>query len=239
MKGAFTLARAMELVYGSYDYSEMVSRWTSNETRNYPNSWPDTVTVRPLIDTPYVEDGTAKHLLVTWAIPKEGFQGEFTCHSCAPMIGFILFAKKTVGWVVEDSDLEFGTYGEFGRPPSLSIQPIGTNRYGVAMTTSFGSTGEWEQSVTIVIPADGKFLKAFSAQTEGSDDWGCSRNAADERKNRCVAYDGDIDMLPASGSEYFELLLTKRVYRSFSKAQPAGTTLIKYRFDGAKYVLEK
>lgn len=239
INGAFTLARAMELAYGSYDHSQMVSRWTPNQTRNYPDPWPDTIDVNPLMNTPYVEDGKAKHLLVTWAIPKESFEGEFSCHSCAPMIGFTLFAKKAYSWIVEDSDLQFGTYGEFGRPPLLSLQPIGNNLYGITMTTSFGSTGEWEQSVTIIIPKDGKFLKAFSAQTEGSDDWDCSRNEADEKKNGCVAYDGDIDMLPTSGSEYFDLLLSKRVYRSFSKAQPVGSTFTRYHFDGSKYVPEK
>jgi hypothetical protein len=155
------------------------------------------------------------------------------------MIGFILFMKKTEGWVVEDSDLQFGNYGEFGHPPPFSLQPIGNNRYGIIMTTSFGSTGGWEESVIIIIPANAKFLKAFSAQTEGSDDWNCSRKLAEEQKNGCVAYDGDIEMLPDSGSEYFDLCLTRRVYRSFSKKQPVGTTLTRYRFNGSKYVPER
>lgn len=236
IKDAFTVARAMELVYGTYDYSQSVSRWTPNQTRNYPDPWPDTIDVSPLMDTAYVEDGTAKRLLVTWAIPKESFEGEFSCHSCAPIMGFTLFGKKADSWIVQDSDLQFGTYGEFGRPPSFSLQPIGRNRYGLMMTTSFGSTGEWEESVTIIVPHQGKFLKAFAAQIEGSDDWNCSGTAAEDQKDGCVAYDGDIEMLPNSGSEYFDLLLTKRVYRSFSKKQPVGITFTRYRFDGSKYV---
>jgi hypothetical protein len=158
MTGAFTIARAMKLVYGSYDYSRMSSSWTPNQTRNYPNPWPNRIDVWLLMDMPYVEDGAAKHLLITQALPRTTDPTEYTCHSCGPMIGFILFMKKTEGWVVEDSDLQFGNYGEFGHPPPFSLQPIGNNRYGIIMTTSFGSTGGWEESVIIIIPANGKFL---------------------------------------------------------------------------------
>jgi len=236
MNGAFTLARAMDLVYGSYDYSRMSSRWTPNQTRNYPDPWPDTIDVWPLMDMPYLEDTTAKHLLITEALPRTTDPTLYTCHLCSPMIGFILFAKNPDGWLVEASDLQFGNYGEFGRPPLLSLQPIGSNRCGITMTTSFGSTGEWEKSVTIIIPTNGKFLKVFGAQTEGSSDYNCSGTLAEEQKNGCVAYDGDIEMSPHSGSEYFELVLSHRVYRSFSKKSPVGTTVTRYLFDGSKYV---
>jgi hypothetical protein len=57
MTGAFTIARAMKLVYGSYDYSRMSSSWTPNQTRNYPNPWPNRIDVWLLMDMPYVEDG--------------------------------------------------------------------------------------------------------------------------------------------------------------------------------------
>lgn len=235
MKGAFTFARAMELIYGSYDYSQMLSRWTQGQTKQPPKS----LDVGPLMDMPYVENGTAKHLVITTASPQTTDPTEYTCHSCAPLIGLVLFERISDRWVVEASDLQFGSYGAFGQPPPFSLVPIGTGRYGLIMTTSFGSTGEWEKSVTIIIPANGRFLKAFAAQTEGSSDWNCSRNAEEEKKNGCVAYDGDVEMLPSSGSEYFDLLVTKRVYRSFSKKQPTGTTVTRYRFDGSKYILTR
>lgn len=235
MKGAFTLARAMELAYGSYDYSQMFSRWTPGQTKQPLKSFD----VWPLMDMPSVENGTAEHLVITTASPQTTDPTEYTCHSCAPLIGLVLFEKISDRWVVEASDLQFGNYGAFGQPPLFSLVPIGTGRYGLMMTTSFGSTGEWEKSVTIIIPANGRFLKAFAAQTEGSSYWGCSRNVAEEQKSECVAYDGDVEMLPDSGSEYFDLVLTHRVYRSFSKKQPVGTTVTRYHFDGSKYVLEK
>lgn len=240
LNGAFTSARAMTLIYGSFDHAEGVSKWNPKPTASYPRSWAArSIRVTLVLNASFVESGLSRHLLVTTAIPNEGSQGEFTCHSCGTLIGFALFTKTSAGWRIDASDLQFGEYGAFGNPPPLSLQPIGRNRYGITITTSFGSTGEWEQSVTIIIPADGKFLKAFSAQTGGSDDWDCSRNTADEKKNSCVAYDGDINMLPAPRSEYFDLLLSKRVYRSFSTAQPVGSTFTRYHFNGSKYVPEK
>jgi hypothetical protein len=235
MKGAFTFARAMELVYGSYDYSQMLSRWTPRQTKQPTKSFD----VWSFMDMPYVENGTAKHLVITTASPQTTDPTGYTCHSCAPLIGLVLFEKMSDRWVVEASDLQFGNYGAFGQPPPMSLAPIGTGRYGLMMTTSFGSTGEWEKSVTIIIPTKGKFLKAFSVQTEGSSGWNCSENVAEEQKNDCFSYDGDVDMLPSSGSEYFDLLVTKRVYRSFSKKQPVGTTVTRYRFAGSRYLLEK
>lgn len=240
LQRTFTPGRAMELIYGSYDYSKKASRWTlENPAQSYSRYWPKTIDVQFLLAAPFVESGTPKYLLVTSGMPKEKDPGEFSCHSCGVLIGLAILARSPDGWRVEASDLQFGNYGAFGQPPPFSLQPIGTDRYGLMMTTSFGSTGEWEKSVTMIIPMKGKFVKALSAQIEGSGDWNCSRNVAEEQKNDCVAYDGDVEMLPSSGSQYFDLLVTKRVYRSFSKQQPIGTTPTRYRFAGSKYIPEK
>lgn len=237
IKGAFTLARAMELVYGSYDYSRMASKWTPNQTRNYPDPWPGTIDVWPLMDMPYVESSTAEHLLITNASPHSNDASLYTCHNCSPLIGLVLFSKTSDGWIVERSDLQFGNYGEFGKPPSFSVQPVGPNRYGLLMSTSFGSTGAWERTVTVIVPAQGKFLKAFEQKTEESYDYNCTSSDLPEHGlDGCVAYDGGFEMVPNPQSEYYDLVLTKHVYRSFSQKSPVGTTITRYRFDGSKYV---
>jgi hypothetical protein len=115
LKGLFTPARAMKLIYGSYDNSGRTSQWMPKTTKSYPNSWPDNVEA---------EDG-------------------------------------------------------------------------------------------------------------------CSGKVKADMIDYCVAYDGDLDVVPDPQSDYYDLLLTKSVYRSWSKKIPVGTTVTRYRFDGSKYVPEK
>ncbi|HYL64145.1 MAG TPA: hypothetical protein VE077_16140 [Candidatus Methylomirabilis sp.] len=147
----------------------------------------------------------------------------------------ILFARELGGWRVEASDLQFGYLGEFGLPPTISLQPVGPERYGLFIPAFFGSTGVALNSITIVIPRGGAFLKVFEEQIAGSSDYGCSGTAAEERVNECVEYDGAFDLAPDSHGEYYDLLLTRRVYRSFSNKDPVNTTVTRYRFNGMNY----
>ncbi len=237
LTGVFTPARAMKLIYGSYDSSQAISHWTPKSTNSYPRGWPDTVDVRVLLDVPFVESGLSNRLFVTSAIPKEGFQGEFSCHSCGVLLGFALFSKTSHAWRVDASDLQFGEYGEFGNPPSISLQPVGSDRYGLLIPSSFGSGGVLTDSITLIVPKDGKFLKALNRQIANS--WyedGCSGQVKPTMIDYCVAYDGDFDFVPDSHSDYYDLVLMKRIYRSLSKKNPLGTTSTRYRFDGSKYV---
>lgn len=238
LKGAFTPARAMKLIYGSYDNSQEVSKWIPKPAKSYPRGWPTKdVEAGVVLNAPFVDSTQSRHLLVTWARPTGGFQGEFTCHSCGVLIGLALFTRTPNGWQVTASDLQFGEYGEFGGPPTISLQPLGPNRYGLLISAQFGSAGVATNSVTIVVPRGRKFLKAFSKETVGS--WyedGCSGKAKAIMINYCFAYDGDIDFVPGSQSDYYDLLLTKRIYRSISKKHPIGVTVTRFKFNGWKYV---
>jgi len=239
LKGAFTPARAMKLIYGSYDNSGEISQWKLKRTKSYPSRWPDNIDVGVLLDSPFVESGVPKHLFVTWARPKERSQGEFTCHSCGVLIGIALFSQNSDKWRVDASDLQFGEYGEFGEPPSISLQPVGPDRYGLLIPSSFGSGGIATDSIAVIIRHAGEFLNALSGQiAESWDDDGCSGTVTAERKESCFAYDGDFEMVPNAHAKYYDLVLTKHVYRSFSKKNPVGTTVTRYRFDGSKYIPE-
>ena len=240
LKGVFTPARAMKLIYGSYDNSREVSQWKPKRAKSYPSGWPDKIEAGVLLDSPFVESGSPKHLFVTWARPKERSQGEFTCHSCGVLIGIALFSGNSDKWRVDASDLQFGEYGELGEPPSISLQPVGPDHFGLLIPSSFGSGGIATDSITVVIRHAGEFLNALSGQiAESWDDDGCSGTVTAERKESCFAYDGGFEMVPNAHAKYYDLLLTKRIYRSFFQKHPVGTTVTRYRFDGSKYVPQK
>jgi len=94
LKGSFTPARAIELIYkGAYDDFNGSSEWRPNQTKSYPDSWPDKIDVTPLFDGAYVESGIPKHLLVTWARPEMHIDGDYACHQCRTLIGLAIFVK--------------------------------------------------------------------------------------------------------------------------------------------------
>ena len=100
-------------------------------------------------------------------------------------------------------------------------------------------SGEAWHWLTITTPSDSGFLKAFASEI--ADSWPdvCSNASPRKQTDDCAAYDGDVDFVPGSPSDYFDLLLTKRIYRSISKKHPVGVTVTRYRFDGSKYVPAK
>jgi hypothetical protein len=237
LKGAFTPARAMELIYkGAYNHFNGSSEWTPNQTRSYPDSWPDKIDVAPLFETAYVESEVSKHLLVTWARPQMHYEGNFSCHQCRVLIGLALFANEPEGWRVESSDLQFGYYGAGGQPPSVSLQPLGPSRYGLLIHEADDMSGEAWKWLTVASPQGGKFLKVFAVKM--ADSWPdvCSSSDSNERVDDCFAYDGDIAFFTNPSSPYYDMLLTKRTYRSSSKKHPVGTSIARYRFDGSRYV---
>jgi hypothetical protein len=128
LEGAFTPARAMKLVYGSYDDWRGVSIWQPRRAKAYPEYWPDSVNVRVLLDASYVEPGIPRHLLVTWALPKESHEDEFTCHACS-----LAFAQKlplptrmwSVGPLTTSEPvvgISFGAEGAKVTPPHVDSQ---------------------------------------------------------------------------------------------------------------------
>jgi hypothetical protein len=238
LTGAFTPARAMKLVYGSYDDWQGLSVWQPNRAKLYPKYWPDSVQVRVLLDAPYIESGIPKHLLVTWALPEQKSEGEFTCHSCGVLIGLTLFGKNQNEWQVEASDSQFAVYGSFGIAPTIHLQPIGPDHFALMMPWDFGGMGENDEYITVIVRKGTGFSEAFNVQTAQSwehETWNGRCSDAKSADKFCVAYDGGVEFSKRSDSEYYDILLIKRVYRSLFAKVPEGTTISTYRFDGSKY----
>ncbi len=239
LKGTFTAARAMELIYGHpYDAMNGISDWKPNQAHTYPNDWPERIDVDVLLDASYVESETPEHLLVTWAKPNMHVSDSYNCHACHVLIGITLFAKTSDGWRVKASDLQFGYYGIWGHPPSpISVQPIGPSRYGLTIYWEDEGQGIVNQGIVIIVPTGDTFAKAFDSELADSwDEDGCSGKVRADLIDDCFAYDGDVDFLPNPLSDYYDLVLTKRIYRSLSKKNPVGTSTIRYHFDGSKYI---
>ncbi|MGC2107903.1 MAG: hypothetical protein WA655_00205 [Candidatus Korobacteraceae bacterium] len=224
----------MELFYDSYEPIAGSAHWNLEGENPNPAFWPKTVDVYVLLDVPYVESHIPKHLLVTWARPfTVPDNGEFTCHSCGVLLGASVFAKNAHGWVVEVATLDLGEYGTFGQPPTVTLQPVGAQHYGLRIRKEFASTGAVERSLALFLPIRGAFVKAFSSAIEENEDpkYDPESNAASSS-----VYDGDIDMQPNPHSDYYDILLTKRTYNPKAPKAPAQVVVTRFRFNGEKYV---
>jgi hypothetical protein len=101
--------------------------------------------------------------------------------------------------------------------------------------------GEVEQGLAIYGPTDGVFAEWFSAQIVDLDpnheyDETCRAVTEAEGSGTCVWYRSAYSLVPRRGAEIYDLILRKRVIRTFSKKAHVGVFVQRFRFDGAKYV---
>jgi len=239
--GVYSSAKAMEMAYGSYDSKSASSVWTPKRGPIYEEHWPDQIRVHPLKDFTYAEDGEPRHLLVTWAKPDESSLEEYSCHACGVLLGVIAFKEVEGGWKVEASNLQLGINGASGHPSVAKLLKVGRDAFGFAIETDDMHQGEVEQGLAIYGPTDGAFAEWFSGQIVDLDpnhefDETCRGVSEAERSGTCVWYRSTYSLVPRPGAEVYDLILRKRVVRTFSKKARVGVVVQRFRFDGAKYV---
>ena len=238
--GVYSNAKAMEMAYGSYDSKSGSSVWTPKQGPIYAEHWPDQVRVEPLKDFTYAADGVARHLLVNWAKPDESSLEEYSCHACGVLLGVIAFKEVEGGWKVEASNLQLDISGAWGRPSVAKLLKVGRDAFGFAIQTDDMHQGEVEQGLAIYGPIDGVFANWFSAQIANLDpnheyDETCGGVFGTEG-GTCAWYRSAYSLEPRRGAEIYDLILRKRVIRTFSKKARVGVYVRRFRFDGAKYV---
>jgi hypothetical protein len=239
--GAYGTAKAMAMAYGSYDSKSESSVWTPKQEAAYGQYWPDQVRVHSLSDFSYAEGGVRRHLLVTWARPDEDSPegGDYSCHACGILLGVIAFKEVEGGWKVEASNLQLDTSGAWGQPPVAMLLKVGRSTSGVAIQTHDMHQGEVEQHLAIYGPVSGVFTKWFDAQIANLD----PNHEHDRTCGGCSGlkavpawYLSAYSLVPRRGAEVYDLILRKRVIRTFSKKVHAGVFVQRFRFDGAQYV---
>ena len=240
--GTYSTAVAMETIYGGYDSTSTSSVWTPKRSRVYGEYWPDQIKVHLLEDFTYAPDGVQRHLLVTWAKPDETSTPEaYSCHACGVLLGVTAFQSVGNGWRVEASSLQLAIGGAWGEPPTVKLLELGRRTFGFAVETSDMHQGEVEKGLSIYGPRSARFTEWFSAELvdlDPSQEYAetCKGLSETEMDGTCVWYRTTYSTVPRHGAEMYDLLVTKRVVRSFSKKVPVGTSMQRFRFSGRKYV---
>ena len=239
--GGWSNAKAMNLIYGTYDLGSKSSFWTPKQSAIYEQYWPDQVRVRSLIDFYYVEAGVPKHLLVTWAKPDESDREEFSCHACAVLLGVVAFRQVECGWKADASDLQLTMIGAWGEPPTVKPLRLGRGVVGLVVQTDDIHQGEVEEHLWIFGPKSNGFKQWLDTDLADLDpnhelDETCRGLSESDMDGTCVWYRETYSLVPRKYEEMYELVLKRRIMRSFSKLHPVGTTTKRFRFDGTQYV---
>jgi hypothetical protein len=242
--GEYTTAKAMERAYGGFDSKSMSSVWTPSQSPVYEERWPDQIRVHPLKDFAYIQGGVPRHLLVTWSKPDETAMEEYSCHACGVLLGVVAFEKVEGGWKVEASNLQLAVGGASGHPPEAKLLRLGNSTFGFALQVGDIHGGELTEGLEMYGPLSGTFTEWFVTELEDLDpehdfDETCRGLSEGEMDGTCVWYRKTYSMAPRRGYEMYDLLVRRRVVRSFSKKTPVGTTVQHFRFDGKKYVALK
>jgi hypothetical protein len=233
LKGEYSIARAMELVYGEYDSGNKLSLWTPARGTEFDKHWPDQLQVRVLADATYADDGVPRHVLVTWGKPEEVGAGEYSCHACGVLLGVSVFRKDAAGWKVEASNLQLAQIGAMGQPPQAKVQRLGPHAWGVVAHMGDMHQGQVEKAMWIYGPKAGGFHEWFKVELVDDDKYGefpqddwCKVRTA-ELDVMCVWREIDYALQPAEGKQVYDLVKTRRT--------PKGVKLEVWRFNGERF----
>jgi hypothetical protein len=156
--GAWDIANAMKLVYGSYDPVNRMAFWSDPNPpadKHFDFHSDQGGTVQFVLDAPF-EDGTAqKHFVVTATSPADE---DFGCHACSPLLGAFVFAHSETGWVIESQERFLLQAGGWGKPPSAELVRLADGHYGVKFTDTFTGQGETSISTSVAEPVGNKIL---------------------------------------------------------------------------------
>ena len=233
LEGDFTPQKAMELLFGDSN-PENIADWRPVSVPKEFNEFRDTsLRVSVLLDAAYVESGIPKHLLVTAAQPTE--EGQYDCHACRTLIGAAVFSKTGRGWLTAKRELYLAALGEFGKPPTASLQQLGKDRFGFVLRENHTGSGmgEW---VHVFGYSKGKIQKLFSARVESYFDFGsCEHASLATAWEQCEEFDGDFSVVPGNNPDYFDLVLTRDVTESGSRLIRRGKHTLRFAFVGDRY----
>jgi hypothetical protein len=128
------------------------------------------------------------------------------------------------------SNLQLAVGGASGDPPDVKLLRLGNSTFGFALQVDDMHGGEVTEDLEMYGPLSGIFTKWFAAELQDLDpehefDETCRGLSEAEMGDTCVWYRKTYSMAPRRGYEMYDLLVRRRVIRSFSKKTPVGTTV--------------
>ena len=197
--GAFTQARAMQLLFGNYDPSSKISIWTTYMASNDGENRYGLATLKasPVLFKPFRENNTDKYLLIANTEPQKDDEMGFSCHACYGLPSVAVFANVGGSWRVEMALKHGGEIGGYGNPGTPSLVKVGPDKFAVKFSWDNGRAAQVKGDYYWRI--DGRFpreiLNIYTWQDYDPDD------AAKDRKS----FRTTTTFLPTVNSQFFDV----------------------------------
>lgn len=181
---SLSTAKAMEIVFGNFDFTTQVSKWTATSQDVFERR--DTLTLKsiPLALKSFFVSGVEKKILLV----QEQEEESGGCMACGRIFSYAIFIKGQNYWKVESVVKDAGEYGSSGTLGEPKFVKIGLDKYAL-MFWSGRASGFFDHYFEIT---DAHLKYLFTVET-GAD--------GDEIKV-------DVKFIPNAGKTYFDARVT-------------------------------
>jgi Flp pilus assembly protein TadD len=231
--GAFSVERAMELIYGNYNRADKTSLWADigpQEKLKDSNFADSKGLVAAEFSESYKENGLEKVVLVTKVVPAEE---EYVCHACEPIMGLFSFVKTGTTWHVEAQNKFLGTIGSYGKIPKPQLIRIGTDKFGLMLDNSNSHMGHSHTCRYIYSISNGVISSIFHKDISESE-----FEYIDDNDEPIVkwSYETKFEFINGNNPKYFDIMETKIGKERKEDGNIASVNAVTlYSFDGSKY----
>jgi hypothetical protein len=161
-RGAFTIARAMKALYGSYDPVKGVSVWFVK--RPDTHEWWDyfSETEPAELHARFVGSRTVRHqgkeavLFIAEAVVQRAH-----CSFCHSIAGIALFVRRNGAWTVEAASRAVSKSDFSDGSPRMKIIRTGTSDYGVLLSTAYSRHGQTDNTRILISLVDKRFRETL------------------------------------------------------------------------------
>ncbi|MCB9232102.1 MAG: hypothetical protein H6581_10585 [Bacteroidia bacterium] len=211
-EGAFTLAKAMNLIFGNWDEESQTSIWSFNDQEKYlvesETIW--TNSKEDLLDTDLIsnvlfsevypmEEGYGAYLVSQIIDTKAGV--DWNAHVYSAKLGFHWFERKGNLWELKVSQRFAKEMGEYGQQASPTLIQLGENNWGLDFPLSYGGTGEHNEGNSYVAVVDDTMQVVFANLTH----W-FYMNAEENYPE----WSGTIELTPKPGKKWYPIKYSRK-----------------------------
>jgi hypothetical protein len=239
--GEFTVGKALELIFGTYDYQKKAVTWKVTKAdisnsgipaRDVPQ-FLGTVYTAALFDKSFSQDGIQRRFLITYTTPGSSFD----CFGCAPIIGGAAFSQQGDAWQLDSESRLISRIGSYGSPPAdeAKLIQIGPHRSALLFELSNSHMGSSDTGIVIIGEGQENFQVLFGFPDYSGENGasGCT-----ETPGTCFDYSSKMTFEAGANSDYYDIKIVTTGSKPDKKGKARPINQVrKLTFKDNKYVL--
>lgn len=236
--GEFNVAKALVLVYGSYDAQKKYVKWRLSKDdlagKGETGINPGTVYTATNMMQSFTQNGAQRYFVITETVPAR-----YNCHACAPFIGGAIFTQVGDNWQLDAASKLISTLGSFGTAPKGKLIKIGPDRYGIIFHEGGMNQGVSGESV-IIFSEVGESVQEVLTVGEYSGDNSGDCGEGSLFGTPCWKYSSKMDFEAGANADYFDTKVTTTGTKEDQNGKVRRANEVrKYTFKDGKFVLVK